>query len=145
MQHLNKAVQILLVEDNPGDVRLVREALQESDTPLQLNVVEDGEQALDFLSQRGSYGEAPRPDLVLLDLHLPKKSGHEVLVEIKSSDLWRSIPVLVYTSSDAAQDVNAAYDRYANCYVRKPSNLDEVVQVLRSIEMFWLRRTRLPS
>lgn len=145
LQPSTKALHILLVEDNPGDVRLVREALRESDTPLQLNVVSDGEQAIQFLAQSGDYDNAPRPDLVLLDLNLPKKSGHEVLAEIKTSDAWRSIPVLVYSSSDADTDVNGAYDLHANCYVRKPSNLDEVVQVLRSIEMFWLRRTRLPS
>lgn len=140
-----KTLQILLVEDNPGDVRLVREALRESDTPLQLSVVHDGEQAMEYLAKSGVDGAVPRPDLVLLDLNLPRKSGQEVLTEIKTSDEWRSIPVLVYTSSDADVDVNGAYDRHANCYVRKPSNLDEVVQVLRSIEMFWLRRTRLPS
>lgn len=145
MQPPLKALHILLVEDNPGDVRLVREALRDSDTPLELNVVNDGEQAIQFLSRGGSFRSAPRPDLVLLDLNLPKKSGHEVLAEIKTSDEWRSIPVLVYTSSDADADVNGAYDLHANCYVRKPSNLDEVVQVLRCIEMFWLRRTRLPS
>ncbi|MGD9101656.1 MAG: response regulator [Anaerolineae bacterium] len=136
--------QILLVEDNPGDVRLTFEALKEGQVRSNLNVVKDGVEALAFLRREGKYAGAARPDLILLDLNLPKMDGREVLAEIKRSSHLRCIPVVVLTTSTAEQDVRKSYGLHANCYVTKPANLDQFVQVIKAIEDFWLTTVRLP-
>jgi CheY-like chemotaxis protein len=142
--HVGEPVQILLVEDNPGDVRLTRETFKESKILTHLNVVHDGEAALDFLHRSGPYAAAPRPDLILLDLNLPRLGGREVLASIKADEQLRRIPVVVLTSSQAEQDIAASYDLNANCYVTKPVDLDQFMRVVRSIEDFWLTVVKLP-
>jgi len=139
-----RAVEILLVEDNPGDVRLTREALREGTVPSNLHVAHDGVEALAFLRREGSHRDAVRPDLILLDLNLPRKDGRQVLEEIKTSPELRSIPVVVLTSSQAEQDIARAYDLHANCYVTKPVDLDQFISVVRSIEDFWFGTVQLP-
>ncbi|MEW5783069.1 MAG: response regulator [Pseudomonadota bacterium] len=136
--------QFLLVEDNPGDVRLTREALEESKLRNNLSVVGDGEEALAFLRRSPPYENAPRPDVILLDLNLPRKSGREVLAEIKADPDLRRIPVVVITSSEAEQDIVASYDLHVNCYVTKPVDLDQFIKVVRSVSEFWLTIVRLP-
>jgi two-component system, chemotaxis family, response regulator Rcp1 len=138
------AVEILLVEDNPGDVRLTREALREGKLHNNLRVVDDGVKALAYLRREGEYADAPRPDLILLDLNLPRMSGREVLEEIKADPKLASIPVVVLTSSQAEQDIVRAYELRANCYVTKPVDLDQFVSVVQSIEDFWFTVVRLP-
>ena len=133
-----------MVEDNPGDVRLAEEAFKENGIPHKLYAVKDGFDALDFLKRDGSYAEAPRPDLILLDLNLPRKNGLEVLAIIKSDDELRQIPVVVLTTSDAEEDVRKAYNLYANCYIAKPIDLDEFFEVVKSIKEFWYRIAKLP-
>jgi len=140
-----RPIQVLLVDDSPADVRLTREALSEGKISSELNVVGDGVEALRFLRRQGAYANVPRPDLVLLDLNLPRKSGREVLEEIKSDPELRRIPVMVLTTSRADEDLNVAYSLHANCYVRKPVNLDEFLDVVRSIEQFWFTIVTLPS
>ena len=135
-------VKVLIVEDNPGDIELAKEALRETSLTLDLHVAEDGEEALDFLRQE--QGDHPRTDLVLLDLNMPKVSGHEVLEEMKNDSELRLIPVVVFTSSSAREDIEAAYDRHANCYITKPGDLDDLVDVVRALEAFWLTVVRLP-
>jgi len=130
---------ILLVEDNAGDVRLTREALREADVSVELTAVADGEQALAFLR-----GDAPRPDLVLLDLNLPKKNGLEVLEEIKGDPDLRTIPVIMLTTSSSARDIAACYDRGVNCYVVKPLDLDDFTRLVRAIDGFWFEVAVLP-
>jgi CheY-like chemotaxis protein len=132
------------VEDSPGDARLTREALRDGKIHTNLSVVPDGEAALDFLRRRGPYAQAPRPDLILLDLNLPRKPGREVLAEIKADEQLKSIPVVVLTSSQAEQDVLASYALNANCYVTKPVDLDQFIRVVHSIEEFWLTVVKLP-
>ena len=139
------AVHILLVEDNPGDVRLMKEALSESKEYCRLTTVEDGEQAVRFLRRVEPFTDAVRPDLIFLDLNLPRKDGREVLAEIKSDAGLRRIPVIVLTTSEADRDVHRAYDLHANCYVRKPTDLDEYLSVIRACEKFWLHIVRLPG
>src|SRR6266699_6830053 len=139
-----KLVQILLVEDNPGDVRLTREALRDDHTN-HLTWTSDGVEALACLHREGKYADAPRPDLILLDLNLPRKSGREVLAEIKQDPELRRIPVVVMTSSDDEKDILAAYNLYVNCYVTKPVDLDQFIAVVRSIEQFWLSIVKLPA
>ncbi len=138
-------VEILLVEDNPGDVRLTQEALKEAKVSNRMNVVTDGEEALHYLRRQDKFSNAVRPDLILLDLNLPKKDGREVLTEIKSDPNLRSIPVVVLTTSNAELDVVRAYDLHANCYVTKPVDLDQFLRVVREIESFWLTLVVLPS
>jgi two-component system, chemotaxis family, response regulator Rcp1 len=138
-------VQILLVEDNPGDIRLVKEAFKESGLSRALNIVRDGEQALAFLRRQGAYRNSPRPSLVLLDLHLPRKSGREVLAEIKVEDGLRQIPVIVLSTSRRAEDIANAYDLHANCYVVKPADLDGLVQLGQELKTFWLSTAALPG
>jgi CheY-like chemotaxis protein len=133
----NGLVQILLVEDNPGDVRLTQEALKEGDLPNQLHVVKDGVEALAFLRREGVHADAPRPDLILLDLNLPKKSGREVLEVIKQDDGLKRIPVVVLTTSDAKTDIVQVYDLHANCFITKPVDLED-------IEEFWFSIVQLP-
>jgi CheY-like chemotaxis protein len=140
-----RPVQILLVEDNPGDVRLTIEALREARVANQLSVAVDGHEALAFLRREGRYADAPRPDLILLDLNLPKKDGREVLAEIKADPALRRIPVVVLTTSEAEQDIVRSYDLHANCYITKPVDLEAFIQVVRSIEGFWLAIVRLPT
>jgi CheY-like chemotaxis protein len=137
-------IQILLVEDNPGDVRLTREVLKDGRIRNTLNVVGDGVEALAFLRREGEYADAGLQDLVLLDLNLPKKDGREVLKEMKADPALRRIPVIILTTSSAELDVLSAYDLHANCYITKPVDLDQFVAVVRSIEDFWLAIVKLP-
>jgi len=140
-----RPVEILLVEDNPGDVQLTREALAETKLLINLQVARDGEQALAFLRRQGCYAVAPRPDLVLLDLNLPRKDGREVLAEMKADDTLKRIPVVVLTTSSAEADILKSYDLHANCYVTKPINLDQFLHIVQAIENFWLSVVVLPS
>ena len=137
-------VEILLVEDNPADVRLTREALKEGKVYNNLHWAKDGVDALDFLKRRGRHASAPRPDIILLDLNLPKKDGREVLSEIKGDDDLRSIPVVILTTSKAEEDVLRSYDLHANCYVTKPVDLEKFIIVVQSIDRFWLNVVTLP-
>lgn len=140
----SSAVEILLVEDNPGDVRLTREALREGKVRNNLNVVDDGVKALAYLRREGEYAGASRPDLILLDLNLPRMSGREVLAAVKADPELRSIPVVVLTSSQAEQDIMKAYELNVNCYVTKPVDLDQFIAVVKAIEDFWFTIVRLP-
>jgi len=141
---VGQPVEILLVEDNPGDVRLAQEALRDSDVASNLTVAVNGEDALAFLRRQGKYSEAPRPNLILLDLRLPKKQGLEVLAEIKADPVLRSIPVVVLTASDASDDILKAYDLQASCYVTKPEDPDEFDRAMKSIKDFCLTVVKLP-
>ena len=136
---------VLLVEDNPGDVRLTQEALKEGQVDNHLHIAEDGEEALAFLRREGSHAESPRPNLILLDLNLPKKDGREVLAEIKADRDLRSIPVIVLTTSRDVQDINRAYDLNCNCYITKPVDLDQFIDVVKTIDTFWLGVATLPE
>jgi len=140
-----RPAEFLLVEDNPGDVRLTQEALKECKLRNNLSVVGDGVEALAFLRREGKYADAPKPDVILLDLNLPRKGGREVLAEIKADPVLRRIPVVVITSSEAEQDVLASYDLHVNCYVNKPVDLDQFIKVVRSIGTFWLTIVKLPG
>jgi CheY-like chemotaxis protein len=140
----NKPIEILLVEDNPGDVRLAVEALMDAKVANRLHVVEDGVEAMSFLRREGRYAVVPRPDLILLDLNLPRKDGREVLVEVKQDADLKRIPVVILTSSAAEQDVVQAFNLHANCYITKPVDLDQFLKVVRSIEDFWLIVVKLP-
>lgn len=140
-----RPIEVLLVEDNPGDVRLTKEAMKEGRLINHLNVVSDGVEATDFLWRRGKFQTAPRPDLILLDLNLPRKNGREVLQEIKADPELRRIPVMVLTTSNANQDLRRAYDLHANCYITKPVDLDQFLAVVRSIEHFWFNIVTLPT
>ena len=137
-------VEILLVEDNPGDYRLTQEALREGKVYNNLHWAQDGVEALDFLHKRGKYKDVPRPDIVLLDLNLPKKDGREVLSEMKGDASLRTIPVVILTTSQAEEDVLRSYDLHANCYVTKPVDLDKFIVVVQSIDRFWLTVVTLP-
>jgi two-component system, chemotaxis family, response regulator Rcp1 len=139
-----RLVEILLVEDNPGDVRLTQEAFKENRMHNDLHVVDDGVKAMQFLRKEGPYADAVRPDVILLDLNLPRKDGREVLAEIKADDDLRRIPVVVLTTSDAEQDVLMTYNLHANCYINKPVDLAQFIQVVKSIEGFWLSLVMLP-
>ena len=142
---LMKPVEILLVEDNPGDVRLTKEALKEAKVINNLTVLKDGVEALAFLRQQGPYGAAVIPHLILLDLNLPKKDGREVLAEIKADEKLKRIPVVVLTTSQDEQDVFKSYNLHANCYVTKPVDLEQFMTVVKSIEDFWLGIVMLPK
>ena len=143
--HSNRrAIEILLVEDNPGDVRLTREALVESKLRNTLWVAGDGVDAMAFLRKEGAYRHAPTPDLILLDLNLPRKDGREVLADVKSDPRLRHIPVVILTTSSAEEDVLRTYDLHANCYILKPVALNEFLKVVRAIENFWLEVVVLP-
>lgn len=141
----SRAVEVLLVEDNPGDVRLTQEALKDGRVLVNLTVAADGVEALEILHRRGPHADKARPDLILLDLNLPKKNGREVLEAIKADDDLKPIPVIVMTTSKAEQDIHRAYHLNANCYVTKPVDLDEFLNVVRSIEDFWLTIVTLPQ
>lgn len=139
-----RPIEILLVEDNPGDVRLTREALTESRFENNLSVVMDGAAAIDFLEQRGEYVGVPVPDIVLLDLNLPKISGQDVLRRIKSSNVLKRIPVVALTTSHAQADIEACYDGHVNCYIAKPMSYGPFMDVMRTVEEFWLNCVQLP-
>lgn len=143
-QRAIRTIDILMVEDDPGDVRLTREALKGSKLLHSLNVVEDGVAALDYLRKVGPYQQAIRPDIVLLDLNLPKKDGREVLAAIKQDAALRAIPVVILTTSQAEEDVLRAYNLNANCYVTKPVDFDQFMRIVRTIEEFWLNVVTLP-
>jgi chemotaxis family two-component system response regulator Rcp1 len=140
-----RPVEILLVEDNPGDVRLTKEALKEGNLLNKLSVVGDGMEALAFLRREGKFADSARPDMILLDLNLPKKSGLEVLADVKADENLRRTPVVVLTTSQAEQDIVKSYNLYANCYISKPVDLGEFMNVVKSIEEFWLRIAKLPG
>ena len=137
-------INILLIEDSPGDIRLVQEALKEGRLYNRLFIVRDGVEGLDFLLKRNHYQEAVRPDLILLDLNMPKKDGREVLAEIKLHEDLKRIPVVILTTSSSEADILKTYNLHANCYIVKPLNLDEFIRVVRSIESFWLSIVKLP-
>lgn len=141
---MERVVEVLLVEDNAGDVRLTTEAIRESGLRINLSVAEDGEEAMAFLHREGRYANAPRPDLILLDLNLPKKDGREVLGEIKSDPGLKRIPVIVLTTSSSERDIQMTYELHANCYVTKSMDLDQFDHVIKTIEDFWLKIVKLP-
>src|SRR6059036_105941 len=141
----NGSIQVLLVEDNPGDVRLTKEALKEGKMLNRVTVVGDGVEALSFLRRQGKYADAGQPDLILLDLNLPKKDGREVLAEIKADAGLKKIPVVILTTSAAEQDVLKTYDLHANCYITKPVDLEQFIKIVQLIEDFWFTIARLPS
>ena len=134
-----------MVEDTASDVRLAEEALKEGRIPSHLHWVSDGDQAIKFLERKGEYADAPAPDIILLDLNLPGRDGHEVLAEVKSNRRFSTIPVVVLTSSGAREDILRSYDLHANCYVTKPFDLDRFIEVIQSIKEFWLNIAQLPS
>jgi two-component system, chemotaxis family, response regulator Rcp1 len=140
----SNVVEILIVEDNPGDVRLTVEALKEAKVRNNLSVVTDGVEAMEFLRRKGRFASAVRPDLILLDLNLPRKDGREVLKEIKADPELLRIPVVILTTSQAEQDIVRTYNLHANCYITKPVDLDRFLEVVRSIEEFWLTIVKLP-
>jgi CheY-like chemotaxis protein len=137
-------VNVLLVEDNPGDARLAVEALREGGGKVQLHLAQDGVEAMAFLKREGVHCDAPRPDLLLLDLNLPRKDGREVLAEVKNDPALRRIPVVVLTTSQAEQDVMSCYELHANCFITKPVDLDQFINVVRTIEGFWCQTVKLP-
>ncbi|MBI3585196.1 MAG: response regulator [Nitrospinae bacterium] len=141
---MGKIIEILLIEDNPGDARLVVEALKEGKVRNKLSIVEDGDEAMEFLRKEGRHEKAPHPDLILLDLNLPKKDGREVLKEIKSDENLMRIPVVILTTSQAEEDIMKTYNYHANCYITKPVDLDKFIKVVEAIEGFWLTIVKLP-
>lgn len=140
-----RAIEILLVEDNPGDVRLTREALKEGKIRNNLHVVEDGEAAMAFTRQEGEYADMPRPDLILLDLNLPRMDGRQVLAQLKADSDLKRIPVVILTTSTAEEDVLKAYNLSANCYITKPVDFEQFIKVVSAVEEFWLTIVRLPT
>jgi len=140
-----KPIELLLVEDSEPDVRLTIEALREAKVKNRLWVVEDRVEALDFLRRQGRHADAPRPDLILLDLNLPRKDGRQVLKEIKTDDSLKRIPVVILTTSKSEEDVLRAYNLHANCYITKPVDFNRFMEVVKSIETFWLTIVRLPD
>jgi chemotaxis family two-component system response regulator Rcp1 len=141
----NPAINILLVEDNPGDVRLTLEAFKEGKVNNDIGVVTDGVEALAYLRRQGPYADVPRPDVILLDLNLPKKDGYEVLAEIKQDPDLKRIPVVILTTSKAERDILQTYYMHANCYITKPVDLNQFITVVKSIETFWLNVVKLPN
>ena len=141
---IGRPVEILLAEDNPGDARLAIEALKDAKVRNSLHWVQDGVEAMAFLRREGEYADAPRPDVILLDLNMPRKDGREVLAEIKEDEALRRIPVVILTVSKAEEDILRTYDLHANCYVTKPIDLDQFIKVVKAIEDFWLTIVRLP-
>jgi chemotaxis family two-component system response regulator Rcp1 len=139
-----RTVEILLVDDNIGDVVLAKEALKGANFTNRVSNVSDGVEALDFLHRRGKYADATRPDFVLLDINMPRKNGHEVLAEIRRDKGLKSLPVIILTSSEAEDDISRAYELGANCFVTKPADLDEMVQVVQAIDYFWTAIAKLP-
>jgi len=145
MNPQTKAVEILLVEDNPGDVRLTREALKEGKVWNNLNVAADGVLALEFLQREGLFADSPMPDLIFLDLNLPRMDGRELLAKIKADPRLRRIPVVILTTSKAEEDILKTYDLHANCYITKPVDFDQFIKVIKSVEEFWFTIVKLPS
>jgi CheY-like chemotaxis protein len=145
MEIETRPIEILLVEDNPSDVRLTVEALKEAKVRNNLRIVTDGEDAMDALYRRGKYTNATHPDLILLDLNLPKKDGREILAEIKKDPVLKRIPIVILTTSSAEEDILRAYDLHANCYITKPVDFDQFMKVVQSIESFWLTIVCLPG
>ena len=139
-----RSIEILLVEDNPGDIRLTQEAFKDGNLINNLNVVRNGVEALAFLRQNGKHQEAPRPDIILLDLNLPLKDGREVLAEIKADDALKRIPIIILTTSTNQEDIFAAYDLHANCYITKPLDMRRFIDIVRTIQGFWFQIVRLP-
>ena len=139
-----RPLEILLVEDNMADVRLLAEVLNDGKDYHRMNVVTNGVEAMAYLNQKGKFSDAPRPDIILLDLNLPKKDGREVLKEIKSDKKFKKIPVIVLTTSDSEEDVAKSYEYHANCYITKPVDLDQYIQVVNAIENLWLENAALP-
>ncbi len=139
-----RAVEVLLVEDNPGDVRLTREAFREGKIRNNLYVATDGVEGMAFLRREGKFADSPRPDIILLDLNLPKKNGIDVLSEIKSDEELKRIPVVILTTSVAEQDILRSYDHHANCYIVKPVDLEQFLKVIQTIEDFWVTIVKLP-
>jgi two-component system, chemotaxis family, response regulator Rcp1 len=144
MSTTGQSIEILLVEDNPGDVRLTQEALKEARINNNIHVVSNGVEAVEYLRRQGSFAAAVRPDLILLDLNLPRKDGREVLEEIKNDPDLKRIPVVVLTTSKAEEDIVKTYNLHANCYISKPVDLDQFIRVVQSIQDFWLTIVRLP-
>ena len=138
------AINILVVEDNAGDARLIVEALKNSKIKLELHLVTDGQEAMDFLNKKEKYSGKPTPDLILLDLNLPRKDGREVLADIKSNDELKRIPVVIMTTSQAEEDILKTYNLHANCYITKPIDLNQFIKVVKSIEDFWFTIVKLP-
>ncbi len=145
MQENVNPIEILLVEDSQGDIRLTREALKDSKLMIHLNVVTDGVEAMSYLRKEGKYKGKPQPDLILLDLNLPKKNGRQVLAEVKADDKLKFIPVVILTTSRNEEDVLASYGLHANCYVNKPLDLDQFLTIVTKIEEFWLTIVKLPK
>ncbi|MHA2362487.1 MAG: response regulator [Candidatus Hodarchaeales archaeon] len=141
----NKTIHVLLVEDNPADVRLTQEIIKESKLFIKLSIVEDGDEALNFLRNQGEFSDAKRPDLILLDLNLPKKDGREVLAEIKNDNDLKIIPVVILTTSASEKDIAKSYGLHANCFVTKPVDLEQFSLVVKSIENFWFAIVKLPN
>jgi CheY-like chemotaxis protein len=137
-------IEVLLVEDSPGDVRLTREAFKDANVLINLNVASDGVEAMAFLAREAKHAGAPRPDLILLDLNLPKKDGREVLSELKESPVFKSIPVVILTTSASEADIQGSYQHHANCYITKPVDLEGFLKVVKSIDNFWLSVVKLP-
>ncbi len=143
-KELGSPIEILLVEDNPGDARLAQEALKDAKVNNNIYHVEDGVQAMDFLYQKAEFSNMPRPDVILLDLNLPKKDGRQVLTDIKTDDDLKRIPVVVLTISEDEEDILESYSHHVNCYITKPIDLDQFLKVIKSIEDFWLTIVKLP-
>ena len=141
---IDATVEILLIEDNQGDIRLFQEAIKMSTFNLNLSIIQDGEHVLDFLNNKTPFTHAPYPDLILLDINLPRKSGLEVLATLKAHPVNRRIPVIILTSSQAPEDIQTAYDNHANCYIVKPVQLNDFFQIVNTLEKFWLHQARLP-
>ncbi len=141
----NPLIEILMAEDSPTDQMIAEEAIRSSKLLNRVHTVSNGEKVLEFLRREGEYAKAPRPDLILLDLNMPRKSGLEVLAEIKAHPDWKSIPVVILTASKSEQDVMAAYGHHANCYIVKPVDFEQFVKVVRAIENFWFSVVKLPT
>jgi len=138
-------IHILLVEDNEGDILLTTEAFEDAKILVKLSVVKDGMEAIDFVNKKGKYSNAEQPDLLLLDVNLPKKNGHEVLKHIKENDNTRHIPVIMLTTSSSEKDINQSYNNYVNCYITKPVEVNDFMDVVSTIENFWISIVKLPS
>jgi len=140
-----KNIEILLVEDNPADVRLIAETFRDFKHKNNINLVKDGTEAIDFLNKRGKFEEAPRPDMIILDLNLPKKNGFEILREIKENEDLRQLPVVVLSTSDSERDISRAYDLQAACFITKPVGLDDFIRTVKQIESFWTNLVQFPE
>ncbi|MFX1342962.1 MAG: response regulator [Promethearchaeota archaeon] len=144
IRSIGRPIEILLVEDNPGDVRLTKEAFKDAKVINNIHVAKDGEEAMAFLRRKGNYANLPRPDIILLDLNLPRKDGREVLAEIKEDPSLKCIPVVILTTSKSEEDILSTYNHHANCYITKPVDLNQFITVIKSIEDFWLCLVKLP-